>query len=712
MRHTTVGFVSILLCILLNMISAWAEDSPGTSEQQQPVTSIAEIVVTASRTSEQEEHNSTATIQNEDLRNADIKRTEDIGARIPSLNIVQPGDGMAPVYSMRGLVNNTLAFGEQTVQTSVDGIPTGDLLGLTRVFLDVDHIDVVRGAQISACGKHAEAGAINITTCQPTNKFEGEAEADYGNYNTQFYQASLRGPICQDKAFFSVGLYENSHDGYITNTYLHTHPDYDENWGARLNNIFLPTPELRISLLTEIDEDRGGAPMLAPYNHHESTLTVDDGFIGRRQRLQIGGGLRIEYTTPDFIISSTTAGHVLTVDPYRFDLSLSPTPTVIFNANQEVRDWSQQLDACSVRKGPWQWHTGAYFEGKYTDVTSTFDFVDPAFIQAPPPAGLGLPFDGPVYNSQSGKFQQFTAAWYGETTFSATENLEINLGMRQEYFEMGMDRGQTIKIKQLPAATTSPSVLKSVSSDTPLPTLSASYNCNDDLSFFVKTARGYRPGGLSYFVADESQMAWRPEHVWDYEAGTKTEWLSKKLTLNATAFYLDIDDFQVRRLAVMGLHVVNAARAHSAGCEMDMDYQPLKALAISCGAGATDARYDKFVDPVSNTVMSGNRIQLSPACTLSPSVQYKHASGFLARMDYQLVGPEALTEKNDEMQRTLHFLGARVGYEKKNFGVYLFGGNLLDRRYSQMLLTNLQGNGYISSEGEPRTFGISATLKF
>jgi len=218
MRHTTVGFVSILLCILLNMISAWAEDSPGTSEQQQPVTSIAEIVVTASRTSEQEEHNSTATIQNEDLRNADIKRTEDIGARIPSLNIVQPGDGMAPVYSMRGLVNNTLAFGEQTVQTSVDGIPTGDLLGLTRVFLDVDHIDVVRGAQISACGKHAEAGAINITTCQPTNKFEGEAEADYGNYNTQFYQASLRGPICQDKAFFSVGLYENSHDGYITST--------------------------------------------------------------------------------------------------------------------------------------------------------------------------------------------------------------------------------------------------------------------------------------------------------------------------------------------------------------------------------------------------------------------------------------------------------------------------------------------------------------
>ncbi|HSJ77334.1 MAG TPA: TonB-dependent receptor plug domain-containing protein, partial [Erythrobacter sp.] len=62
---------------------------------------------------------------------------------------------------------------EQGVGTYVDDVYYSRVASATFDFLDVAQIEVLRGPQGTLYGKNTTAGAINITTNQPTFTFEG-----------------------------------------------------------------------------------------------------------------------------------------------------------------------------------------------------------------------------------------------------------------------------------------------------------------------------------------------------------------------------------------------------------------------------------------------------------------------------------------------------------------------------------------------------------
>src|SRR5205814_2125093 len=106
--------------------------------------------------------------------------------------------------------------------------------------LAIDHVEVYRRPQATRFGEDAEAGVINIVTRQPTDQFEAEASASEATFNTQQYRALAQGPLLKGALGLSLaGQYAVS-DGFIQNTFLHSHADEREGFNGRASMRWTP----------------------------------------------------------------------------------------------------------------------------------------------------------------------------------------------------------------------------------------------------------------------------------------------------------------------------------------------------------------------------------------------------------------------------------------------------------------------------------------
>ena len=101
--------------------------------------------------------------------------------------------------TMRGigrLTNNRASEGG--VAMYVDNFYTSSVYAAQRSTLFIDRTEVLRGPQGTLYGRNAIGGAMNFITKRPTTDFYAEARAQFGNYNTQQYEAAMSGAIFGD----------------------------------------------------------------------------------------------------------------------------------------------------------------------------------------------------------------------------------------------------------------------------------------------------------------------------------------------------------------------------------------------------------------------------------------------------------------------------------------------------------------------------------
>src|SRR5260370_11766355 len=93
----------------------------------------------------------------------------DLNGQVPGL-VITTSEGFNRSVSIRGIGFNVPQ--DDSAQTSVsyheDGIYIAYPVALNSVFLDVDHVEVLRGPQGTAVGQTSIGGTINVTTKQPT----------------------------------------------------------------------------------------------------------------------------------------------------------------------------------------------------------------------------------------------------------------------------------------------------------------------------------------------------------------------------------------------------------------------------------------------------------------------------------------------------------------------------------------------------------------
>jgi iron complex outermembrane receptor protein len=672
------------------------------------------ITVTAEKRKEniQEVPVSISALSDIQIEDAGIVDIEDVIYQIPNLHMMKTGShGSQTTLFMRGI----MSIGEPTVGFYVDDVYYSG--GFDTELLDVERIEVLRGPQGTLYGRNTEAGVINIVTKKPGNQWEGKASASYGNYNSQNYSAAISGPLVQDKLFFRVsGKYFLS-DGYFDNTFLdNDDADDRDDLNGRAVLRWAPTEDLDITLSNEYRRYRDGYACFAPLdevrrNPHDVSLD----FEGSADQDVNGQTLRLVYDREWFTLTSITSLRDWKSDE-ALDLDFSPVDFMRQQILYEYDTFSQEVRIASPEgSGPFRWLGGGYFFDEKKDTEFTFDYR-----QGYPAWGIP-PFKSYLNNVLDTKGYAF----FGQATYTLFKKLDLTAGLRYDNEEKDFTFDGYYDQDLSPWGMLPKKVKADENFAEWLPKFSIDYRFSPDFMIYASAARGYKSGGFNSYVASTAGTPYDPEYTWNYEVGIKSAWLDKRLIFNLSAFYIDWKDQQVLlQSGPTEVTVKNAAESTSKGFELEVKARPITGLQFSAGFGYTDVEFDDYkdsifdLDPTSPTYgqkigeadYSGKKNTYVPEYTYNLAVQYRHTNGLFARIGLQGIGDSYYDLANTEKENAYELVNARLGYEMKNFEIYLWAKNLFDEEYATRAFD--YGGYYVGRAGDPRTFGITLNGRF
>ena len=142
---------------------------------------------------------------------------------------------------------------EQGVGIYVDDVYYSRVASATFDFLDVAQIEVLRGPQGTLYGKNTTAGAINITTNQPSFDFEGQAEISLGNLEFRQARLAVSGPLAENVAA-RIAFSGTSRRGTIRNVTTGQDIQSLDNLGVRAQVLWEAADNLKITLVGDYNK--------------------------------------------------------------------------------------------------------------------------------------------------------------------------------------------------------------------------------------------------------------------------------------------------------------------------------------------------------------------------------------------------------------------------------------------------------------------------
>lgn len=126
------------------------------------------------------------------------------------------------------------------------------------------------------------------------------------------------------------------------------------------------------------------------------------------------------------------------------------------------------------------------------------------------------------------------------------------------------------------------------------PKLGVNYEINDNLFTYGSITQGFKSGGYNGTSVTDPKFS--PEFITSYETGIKSDWLDKRLRVNANLFHYEFADLQVQSYDLAnaaGVRVIidNAASADVNGLELEMSLSPTSSWRFDVGLSYLDATF-------------------------------------------------------------------------------------------------------------------------
>ncbi len=671
-------------------------------------TGFEEIVVTAQKREEnlQAVPIQVAAFTAQKIEDAGIVTTQDFVNLVPNMSLDDSFTYLNTFVVVRGVtqINNA----DSPVAIVVDGVPQNNQKQFKQNLFDVERIEVLKGPQGALYGRNAIGGAVNIVTKQPSNEFEGFANASYGRGDAWEISGGVSGPVLEDKVLFRVAGFYKEDNGRIENTYLNENADFiDHDYGVRGKLLINATENLRIDLRGSYNDFQAGAV----YDSMIFSNDADDFVQPHTSILGITWGdvteltMKVDADMGFATLTSITAYGKLE-ENYRGDLDFSnpvdkPGGFLGFGiqAGQgqdlSVEHISQEVRLVSPDDQAFRWIVGGYYihtnrdllTRAFVDLDGTLEQIDNPLLQL-----IALSEDNS--NNAYALFAQFD--------FDIAERLTLSGALRYDYDKRKQTNVFTLATRE-----------KSFDSIQPKVTLT--YDVTEDALLYATVSTGFRSGG--YNAPAATVPIFDDENLTNYEAGFKSSWMDNRLILNGAVYFSKVKDFQFFYVDVLTASQIisNIDKVDIFGVELEVQAMPMDGLEVFGGLGTTDTDIKEFATFPN---FEGNHTPKNTAWSLNAGFQYRAEitdglSGML-RLDYEHRGKKYWQVNNADVQKPVDLLNVRAGVEGDYWSVALWGKNITgEKYYTDFNPTFFSGLDYaIGFRAQPATYGVEGRVKF
>jgi len=397
---------------------------------------------------------------------------------------------------------------------------------------------------------------------------------------------------------------------------------------------------------------------------------------------------------------------------------------------------------------PIQWVVGGFYRKRessfhsYVPVINTegYTYSPPNPPSLPPGSeiGSGVPGCHPCVFAREDDKEIEEYAFFGEINWSITDALDLNVGAR--YFDVKQDeRGRTVfqfaAFAPNPPDSTTPdgatpwSYNKLDDNETPWK-VALAWHPNDDMTLYALRANGFRLGGtnnrgIGAILIPES---FESDELVNYEAGIKSMWADRRITFNASVFFMEWDNMQVAGRDLTGAFgfISNAGKAEVNGIEVEFgaavtDHLDLTAQLTYLGKHelTEDQRNDEVIAPG----LKGDKLPRIPELTASFMAQYSYklpvdgwngafrVEGSYTDDSYTQFRP---TSAEYRYQDSYALFNARANFhsDPMDLDITLFIENIADTQGDVYIGGGSGGEPTSKVTNRPRTFGIQVTKGF
>jgi iron complex outermembrane recepter protein len=608
---------------------------------------------------------------------------------VPSVNYSSPNPRNTAL-TIRGLGSSVVAIAQAN-----DGLEPGVGFYVDQVyharpaaaafdFLDVDHIEVLRGPQGTVFGKNTTAGAISIFTKAPTFDTEAMGEVTGGNYDYFQAKASVSGPIIGSVVAGRLSILATQRDGLLHNVTT----------GGRDNNVndlsihgqLLIRPRDNLSLRLSADDNRiddicctqvfvrvgtSLKPAAAQYPALAAGVAYAPPSLDPYDRLtDIDAPLKVKTDeggfsgTAEWDLGKATVTSISAWRWWNWDAANDRDYTSLSIQTQQhipsrQDQWSQELRIASNGRQRLEYVAGLYwFRQVITGEPITqYGPLATYWLLGKPPAFPANLLDGYITDGHT-RFASNSYAGFGEVTWRITERFNLTGGLRytaedkQGTFASTVSGGGT---PLTPAqATAKLSILRpqayaaSVNDGDLSGRAVASYDLTDGVMAYASYARTGKSGGINMSglplnAANQPALntaVVKPEKNTTWEIGLKSRLLGDHLILNADYFDTTIHDFQANVIdtgpgALRG-YLANISLVRDQGVELDAQAVVDEHLSAHLSVAWTDGRYVSYKDApcplellASSTSvcdLSGKPLTGLPKWAWSGGGEYTHAA--------------------------------------------------------------------------------------
>lgn len=444
---------------------------------------------------------------------------------------------------------------------------------------------------------------------------------------------------------------------------------------------------------------------------------------------------------------------------------------------QERNQTDLSIDARLVSNddGPFRWIAGAYYADiERESVVSYGADTGAGFLRQP-----YVPADGPNPTDLLfwDEFDTKVYAVYGQVEFDLSDTLELAVAVRYDREERTVDNqvpsvqnsGQNVNLLGAnfqplpinPALANNPNGIPNRDADFSQfqPKVTLSWAAAESTNLYASYGVGFRSGGFNALGTEDTLNFWfnsgygGPGEAVDakllikddydkevstsIEFGLKSEFMDRRLRVNASVFRTDVEDNQFFEFFAgpFGLlrTVTTIDELTIQGFEADFNFAATENLSIYGGIGLLDS---EIKENKNRPLTEGNNVPQAPETTGTLGAQLVIPMGgidFVSRIDYQYVGETFFHTLQGEQTPTIWnaffapgfnqdfskssrdgygTVDLRIGLEAENWSVTAWGRNITEEEYLQEIIPAPEFGGTFNHPSALRAYGIDAMYRF